>query len=533
MASDSGYLSKFNSSGTKVFEKQYAMANPDYFYSPSQLAFDSSGNIYIADSTNNRIQKYDSNGNLLQTYSFTYGTGALKFMGIGGLVVDSSGNLYISDAANNYIQKISSAGAHIATFGTSDLNGPAQMFLDGTTLYVADEYNNQIVKYNTSGTLVGTFNDSGNLSSPKSIHVDASGNMIISDQGGHYINVFNSSGTKTLWIDVIATGSVVIFGLLVPTVTADTSGNIYIGEINTGQIRKYDSSGVLQWSAGAVGISAATGYFYKMAIGPCGEFYAADSSGLRSTEKIAKFDMNGNFQATVGGRGFTDGLFYGINYIAIDSSKNIYVSEGNEKIQKFNSSGTHVSTHQFTSGSGDGETNFIVAFDIDSAGNIYIVDQGNNRIQKFDSNWNFLMKFGTYGSGNGQFDTPYGIKVTSDGSIWVLDNGNARIQKFNSSGVFVSTFGTSGSANGEMSNPTDMTIDTSGNIYVADTNNHRIQVFDSSGSFVRKFGTYGSNAGKFTYPDAVRVDSSGNIYVTEQSLRRIQKFNSTGTVQTQ
>src|SRR5207253_5630265 len=70
----------------------------------SGVATDASGNVYVADSGNHRIQKFDANGTFLTTWGM-HGSADGAFLGLGGVATDASGNVYVSDAGNNRIQK--------------------------------------------------------------------------------------------------------------------------------------------------------------------------------------------------------------------------------------------------------------------------------------------------------------------------------------------------------------------------------------------------------------------------------------------
>jgi tripartite motif-containing protein 71 len=80
-------------------------------------------------------------------------------------------------------------------------------------------------------------------------------------------------------------------------------------------------------------------------------------------------------------------------------------------------------------GSGDGQFIGPQWVAIDSSGNIYVADTYNHRIQKFNSDGAFLTKWGSEGSGDGQFNFPT-VAVDSSGNVYVADFGNHRIQKF-------------------------------------------------------------------------------------------------------
>ena len=114
-----------------------------------------------------------------------------------------------------------------------------------------------------------------------------------------------------------------------------------------------------------------------------------------------------------GGKGTTNGLFNGPFGVAVDSSGNVYVSDsGNNRIQKFNSSGTFI-TQWGTFGGANGNFNSPIGVAVDGSSNVYVADVNNNRIQKFSSAGAFISRFGTVGSGDGQFHSPYGVAYGS------------------------------------------------------------------------------------------------------------------------
>ena len=249
-----------------------------------------------------------------------------------------------------------------------------------------------------------------------------------------------------------------------------------------------------------------------------GYIFVADVNNNR----IQVFDPSGNFQLEFGSFGSGDGQFSFPIGIAVNNSGNIYVADvNNNRIQVFDPSGNF--EFKFgSSGSDDGQFAFPRGIAVDNSGNIFVVDGNNNRIQVFDSSGSFLSQFGSFGSGDGQFNSPIGVAVDNSDNIYVADTNNNRIQVFDSSGSFLSQFGSFGSGDGEFNSPRKVAVDNSGNIYVGDTSNHRIQVFDSSGSFLSKFGSFGSGDGQFIFPSGIAVDNSDNIYVADTNNNRVQ-----------
>ncbi|MBV9506118.1 MAG: hypothetical protein JO323_14055, partial [Acidobacteriia bacterium] len=198
--------------------------------SPDGIAVDSAGNVYIADQGTNSVRKVAADGTI-STYA---GTGTAGFSGDGGpaigaqlnqpggLAVDGPGNLYIADTANNRIRVVSPDG-HIATVagngaagysgdasGARDaaLNGPEDITVDSSgSLYIADTQNYRIRVVTPNGiinTLAGVGNGnvfgdnapaiSAGLILPTAVALDRSGNLYIADFGNSRIRVVAVTG---------------------------------------------------------------------------------------------------------------------------------------------------------------------------------------------------------------------------------------------------------------------------------------------------------------------------------------------------
>ncbi|MBU0702061.1 SMP-30/gluconolactonase/LRE family protein, partial [bacterium] len=498
---------------------------------PLEIAVDSSGDVYVADSNNNRIQKFDSSGGFITTWG-SKGNGEGQFNYPSGVAVDSSGNVYVADSNNNRIQKFDYSGSFITTWGSyGNDNGkfdyPHGVAVDSSdNVYVADRNNHRIQKFDSSGIFITTWGSSGSgddqFDRPCGVAVDPSGNVYVADTGNHRIQKFDSSEAFIATWGSKGTGTGQ-FGYPCG-VTVDSSGNVYVADTGNDRIQKFNPTGI--FTAECEGYETNDGqYFYPLsyphgvAVDLSGNLYVADTKN----DRIQKFNPSGDF-ITKWSNGTDDGQFHYPDEVAVDSSGNVYVADtGNNRIQKFDSSGGFT-TKWGCFGSGDGQFNYPRGVIVDSSDNLYVADIDNNRIQKFDSSGNFIIKWGKYGTGDGQFDCPAEVAVDSFGNVYVADYYNNRIQKFNSSGSFITKWGNNGTGDGQFNKPYGIAVDSSDNVYVTDSRNHRIQKFDSGGSFITTWGSEGTGDGQFAYPTGIAVDSFGNVYVADIFNNRIQKF---------
>ncbi|MDH4129269.1 MAG: 6-bladed beta-propeller, partial [Spirochaetota bacterium] len=235
----------------------------------------------------------------------------------------------------------------------------------------------------------------------------------------------------------------------------------------------------------------------------------------------------------------------------------------NNRVQKFDTSGTLIGWWGRDSGGGNGwknagsgltagtsgtlngEFNFPCALEVDSSDYVYVVENSGNRVQKFDANGNYISQFGAGGSGDGLFNFPTDICFDSNNNIYIADGQNHRVQKFDYSFNFLGWWGKDSVKGVGWHNPGTATspiagtetgafnwnnsiIYNNGYIYVSDTSNNRIQKFDTNGNYVKSWGSFGSAAGQFSQVSMMELDTYGNIFVCDTSNSRIQKFDSEG-----
>src|SRR5262249_29388754 len=225
---------------------------------------DGQGNVYLADTSNNRILRYSSTGTPSMVVGSNVGLSAPT-----GVAVDNSGNIYIADTGNARIRKVEASGnlSNLAGSGISGFggdNGPASqariapndVAYFGGSLYIADMYNNRIRKVDLSTkiitTVVGT-GDAGNagdggpalsaqLNEPRGLALDAAGNLYIADWGNAVVRRVSNGIITTIAgngnpVFNVESGTGLSVSIDPTRVAVDRDGSIYINDVSNDRIR--------------------------------------------------------------------------------------------------------------------------------------------------------------------------------------------------------------------------------------------------------------------------------------------------------
>jgi tripartite motif-containing protein 71 len=508
--------------------------------SPSDVAVDVQGNLWVVDKANNRIQKFDRAGNFLAKFG-TLGAGDGQFNRPTSIAIAANGDLLIADAGNARVQRFNSSGVFVSKFGSSGTgngqftgSGPEGVAVDASgNIWVADTYGGRLQKFSSAGAFlqsVGTKGSgAGQLGEPTGIDIAPNGDIWVADWQNHRISKFNSAGTFLSSYGSNGTGDGQFKNP--DEIEIDKLGNVWIGDQSNNRIQQFDLTGQFKGKFGTAGSGPGQFSFsYPMGIAADskGRLWVVDVNNHRIQQWTVPIERPAYLSA-FGSNGTTDGKLQAPADVAVGVEGNVWVvDKSNNRIQKFDPSGKYLA--KFGSlGSGDGQFNRPTAIAVDRDGNLLVTDSSNNRVQKFSPEGQFISKFGSAGTGNGQFSAPEGIATDFKGNVWVADSGNGRIQQFSESGEFLKVVSSKGSGSGQLGKPIGIDVDPDGNIWVGDLQNNRIAVFEPDGDFVSQFGSLGSGPGQFNRPSGVDIDFKGNVWVTDQSNQRVQRFDLAGT----
>jgi sugar lactone lactonase YvrE len=595
-------------------------------YYPFGIAFDASGNLYIADSYNNRIRKVDTNG-IITTVA---GNGSATYAGDGGVATNASlnypdgiafdafGNLYIADSDNNRIRKVDTNGIITTVAGKSgsgysgdggaatnaNLYFPYRVTFDAYgKLYIADNFRIRMVDTNGLITTVagnGTFGYSGDgnvaanapLYQGQGMTVDSAGNLYIAD---HYNNRIRKvfaypAGLSTLTLASITTNNIGNYSVIISSAVGSVTSSVAVlcmPPFITGQpVSQPAAVGSSPTFSAAAAGSEPFGYDWYFA----GTNLIQSSTNRTLTLPNVSTTNAGNYMVVITNSygsvtsqvatlkvGFpptvTTQSVSQTNLPGTTASFSVAVNGTGPFTYQWQFNGTNLPNNIITtvaggrigySGDGGAATNaslyFPVGVAFDAPGNLFIADQYNNRIRRVDTNGIITTVAGKRGGGsysgdggaatNASLNYPTGVAFDAFGNLFIADQYNYRIRRVDTNGIITTVAGKSGSGysgdgsaatNASLNYPTGVAFDSFGNLYIADPYNNRIRRVDTNGIITTVAGKsssgYSGDGGMATnaslfYPSRVAFDSFGNLFIVDNSNNRIRRVDTNGIITT-
>lgn len=534
---------------------------------------DLAGNIYIADTANNRVRKIDVFG----TITTVAGNGSAGFSGDGGLAtqaqlqlpygiaVDPTGNLYIADLANNRIRKVASNGI-ISSFpdASTKFTGPRNVALDaGGNVYIAEFGGNRILRVDPRGitTVVAGIGVAGfdaesapstatRISAPAGLFIDVTGTLYFADSGNNRIRKV-ASGIMTTVLGGASDNTRDPAQLYLPTaVIVDSAGILYVADSGNHRVRK-----LVQNS-----ITTVPGNGHDLAFDSTGsvlEVFGGSLQRLLANNTLVTIVGEVSFSFHGDGGPATKAALSSPTGIAIDAAGNLWIADfGNSRVRRVLPNG-FISTVAGNNISDSLQTPAAIA--LDSAGTLYVADRDTHIVRRLPVNGVLTPVAGTGDPGNAgdggpalqaQLHSPNGLTVDGFGNVVVSDTGNSRIRKIMPGGTIAAFAGTnvigysgnfSNALDAQFTAPTGLCTGPGGVVYIADSGNHMLRqvTVDGTISAVAGIGYEGYTgdggpalSARLRLPRGCAVDSLGNIYIADGGNHAIRMVTPDGNIAT-
>jgi trimeric autotransporter adhesin len=528
---------------------------------PHFATYDKKGNLYISDEFAHQVRKVSTSG-IITTIA---GNGISGYSGDGGpaksamvsfptgLTIDSDGDIYFSDSGNQRVRKIDKLGkiSTIAGDGTAGFSG------DGGPATSAE------------------------LSEPWGLTFDPTGNLYIGDVNNERVRIVNTAGIINTFAGNGKAGFSGDGGKAVKAklnfpygLMADSSGNLYVADLDNYRVRVVNAKGKINTFAGNgnAACNGDGGSAKDAAIGEPTGLAISGGSLLIATElcsTIRAVDRTSNIIETIAGsNGGYDGdghtalssEFAGPSDVLLDPSDDVViVDRGNGRVRTVNSNTQIVNTIAggYTGDGGKGTAsnlNFPYGIGFDSKNNLYIADSTNNRVRELAASGTITTLAGTGVTGytgdggpgsSATLDYPYAVAADPSGNVFIADQFGFVLREVSTGGTITTlSQGVCYGGNAPFCQLLGLATDSSGNIYGADSDLCAIWEITPAGLVTVVAGVPNQGCGYnsdgipatqalLNSPSGVDLDSAGDIYIADQYNNRVRKVDhATGLIST-
>ena len=501
-----------------------------------RLAVDSANNLYISNQC--QIRRITKDG-IVAVFAGNTSCGhagdgfpALQVsMSPGGMAFDTSGDLYFAEPSQNYVRKIGTNGIVSTIAGGANMPFPHSVAVDRTGNVFYSLVNAEVVRKlapdGTNSIVVGSgqygyAGDGGpaaqaRLFFPRGLAIDGSGNLNIADSGNFRIrrvrggNIETTSGNGQFRSVPDGTSAQQAFLFGPDDLAFDQSGNLLISEVSFSKVAQVQAADNSFHVLAGIGVSGSGGLN-----GPA-------TQALLSYPRQLATDSQGAIY-------FTDNGNSTVYKLSTDGTLHLIAGE------------TFVSSYTGDHGPATSAT-FIYAYGIaiDASGAIFVSDVSANVIRRIGPDGTITTYAGTGTAGfsgdhgpasAAQLNSPWGIAIDSQGNLLICDSGNNRVRKVDPTGIITTLAGTGAAAStgdgglaskAAINDPFGIAIDPNGGFLLITSFATMIRRIDANGTISTVAGdgmTHtnqgdGGPAGKaLLNVNGISVDSYGNVFLT-------------------
>lgn len=533
-------VAAFNSQGTELWRegKRGSKANGN-FLQPRDVAY-ANGTVYVADTGNNRIQVLSAaTGAWEQTFSHHFS--AIMGVGVG---VDGSGQPIVlaADSTQNAIDTFSPSGTLLRTIGTAGSgNGQLNQARDATTdaagnIYVADFKNERVEVFGPTGAFVRVWGTTcpitgcsqpGQFKDPYGVAHDVAGNIYVSDN--IRIQEFTRLGTFIAQFGQSCpkggcTGDE-LFQLRRVAVGSGGLPKVYAADLWGYKVVEYNHAGTVAMVFGDEP-PAAGGFDQAFGLTLNGSLLSVVDT---NNQRVESFDaLTGTYRSTWGHRGYGTDLS-GVNWprdVTYNPTTATYwlADTKNYRLTEHEADGTPTGRVIGSVGATLQPAILNWTYGVGSwHGDVIAADTFNNRLEEWDGTSSSTPVWTAAG-----MKDPEAVAVSGN-TVFVADTVDARIVELDAT-----TGAVIGTISGNMGHPDGIAIAPNGNIWISDSGKNRLAEFSPSGKLIQYLGKYGSGPTQFNSPAQIAIGpGSGRsttwLYVMDSNNDRVQVFDITNS----
>ena len=229
---------------------------------PASAAVDLAGRVYVADTTRHRVQLFDRDGKLLQTWGRNGGDGTAgsapgEFNAPAAVAVSHTNGVYVADTGNDRIQRLSAGATGFEPWATVEASVELAdlAFSDTAAVLAADRANDRILRFSRNAAALDSYGSSGagpgQLSSPSGIAVAADRSIVVADQGNNRLTRFRADGEPLPAFGGEGSGAGQFRGPV--DVAIDSAGDVYVADAGNERIQRLSGTGAPLEALGSAG----------------------------------------------------------------------------------------------------------------------------------------------------------------------------------------------------------------------------------------------------------------------------------------
>lgn len=475
----------------------------------ADVAVSPSGEMYVVEVGNHRVQRLASDGTFLSSWGGpTPGTAPRSFDAPESIAVDASGDVYVADTGNDRVQRFSATGTFEAQWGSTgaghgQFHGPSGIDVDPATgdVFVADAGNDRVQRFSAGGLFEAAW--TGGMDDPGDLVMGAGGRLYVADRGHGRVRRFTRAGGSMSLFEPVGLGNTNQPGIAVG-LALDPDGNLYVSGGND-WVDMYSRSGVfvVRFSVEAEansGISAVAVDAARRLL-TFEDGYQRDRGHIHQLPSGALVAVRAEFDDPSGSVGVPLTVQVGVvntgttvltGLTVVDpnapncSGPQPDLAPGEERLIECTQVPTAPGSFSHTATVDSDQTPPVVSeaqsVDVSVAPGPVLIDE-----------------WGVAGEGPGQLDAPRGMVVDHNGDVLIADAGNDVVSRFDGSGTFESEF--------VFADPDDVDVDPFDNVYV-------LRSEESTGGTVAKFLPGGSLEGSWFagYATGIGAGQDGRVW---------------------